>query len=436
MTKFEKLALLTPTVNSDSVADNILRIALDIGAGLLKSGAEIHRVELAIDKICKAYGAAHVEVFTINSLILASIRMNDGSYSSQNRRITTISTHLLCMERYNSLSRKICVETPDFDEVDAEIREIKKKDRYPVWRTLVGYTLASGGFAVFFGGSVMDALAAAVIGFFMGLLSLPQKFYGNDATKTLILSFVGGLLSCTSIIIGLGDNMDMIAIGTIMLVIPGLWLSNATRDLLYADTLAGTVKTVQAVITALMIAIGYALSIALLGRYCPEYVGGAPFEGHWRILAGIISAVAGTVGFSLIFKIGLRRLWVVSLCGLLSYVVYESFISVSHDILAASFASAVSIALFSEICARVFRAPTNLFLFPGCIPIIPGSALYYTVYNMLSLNFDAALDSLKTTAQTVLGIALGFMLISIFFGNLTRLVIYLKKKWKKKDEES
>ena len=67
MTKFEKLALLTPTVNSDSLVDNILRISLDIGAGLLRSGAEIHRVELAIEKICHAYGAAHVEVFTINS---------------------------------------------------------------------------------------------------------------------------------------------------------------------------------------------------------------------------------------------------------------------------------------------------------------------------------------------------------------------------------
>ena len=150
MTKFEKLALLTPTVNSDSLVDNILRISLDIGAGLLRSGAEIHRVELAIEKICHAYGAAHVEVFTINSLILASIRMNDGSYSSQNRRITSISTNLRCMEQYNSLSRKICIETPDFEEVDAEIRESKKKDKYPLWLILIGYIFASGGFAVFF----------------------------------------------------------------------------------------------------------------------------------------------------------------------------------------------------------------------------------------------------------------------------------------------
>lgn len=428
MTKFEKLALLTPTVNSDSLVDNILRISLDIGAGLLRSGAEIHRVELAIEKICHAYGAAHVEVFTINSLILASIRMNDGSYSSQNRRITSISTNLRCMEQYNSLSRKICIETPDFEEVDAEIREIKKKDKYPLWLILIGYIFASGGFAVFFGGSLLDALAAGIIGLVMGVLAIPKNVYGNDATKTLALSFAGGMLTCLSVMLGIGENMDMIAIGTIMLVIPGLWLSNATRDLLYADTLAGTVKTVQAVITAIMIAIGYAISIFLLGKHCPVYSGGAPFVGHWRFVAGMISSVAGTIGFALIFKIALRKLWIVSICGLLAFVVYEGFLTLSGNILVASFASAIALALLSEICARVFRAPTNMFLFPGCIPIIPGSALYYTMYNLLSLSFPAALESLKVTAQTVLGIALGFMLVSISFSGFTHSLAYIKAK--------
>ena len=52
MTKFEELALVTPSVTSDSRADNILRIALDIGEGLLKSGAEVRRVEITIEKIC------------------------------------------------------------------------------------------------------------------------------------------------------------------------------------------------------------------------------------------------------------------------------------------------------------------------------------------------------------------------------------------------
>ena len=116
----EKLNILHTTThseNSSSTVDNIVRIALDIGEGLLKSGAEIHRVEDAIQHICKAYGAAHIEVFSIQSLIVTAVRMPDGSYSSQSRRITSISNHLRCLEYYNRLSRDICKNTPDFDEV-------------------------------------------------------------------------------------------------------------------------------------------------------------------------------------------------------------------------------------------------------------------------------------------------------------------------------
>ena len=53
-------------------------------------------------------------------------------------------------------------------------------------------------------------------------------------------------------------------IGTIMLQIPGVAFSAALRDLLCGDVLAGSMKTVQAVLLALMIAFGYLLSMLLM----------------------------------------------------------------------------------------------------------------------------------------------------------------------------
>jgi uncharacterized membrane protein YjjP (DUF1212 family) len=61
----------------------LLCLALDIGEGILKSGGEISRVEDTVSRICRAYGAIHVEVFAIPSVIIASIRMEDGEYSAQ-----------------------------------------------------------------------------------------------------------------------------------------------------------------------------------------------------------------------------------------------------------------------------------------------------------------------------------------------------------------
>ena len=430
MNKYDRASLITPTVNSDSFADNTLRIALDIGEGLLTSGAEVRRVEYAIEKICHAYGASHVEVFSINSLIIASVRMPDGSYSSQTRRILNASNHLLCLERYNSLSRRICAETPDFDTVDNAIREIKKKARYPFWLVLIGNIFAASGFAILFGGSLRDALAAGIVAIFVFLLSQVESQYLNGITKTLFLSFVAGLLTCVSIMLEIGENMDMVVIGTIMLLIPGLFLGNATRDLLYGDTLAGSLKVVQAVISAVMIAIGYAMAIFLLGRFCPIYDGVAPFGAIEGIIYKNICAIVGTIGFALMFKISPSKLWIVSLCGLATYVSYELTLALTTNVLIAAFASSILLAILSEVCARLLHTPSNVFLFTGCIPIVPGGGLYYSMYNLLTFESENALIHISSTLQILLGIALGLILTSVAFGMLLETIEKIKKKAK------
>ena len=430
----EKLTLTASPEDPDGVADNILRISLDIGEGLLRSGAEIRRVEDAIERICKAYGASHVEVFSIHSLIIASVRLPDGSYSSQNRRVLNVSNHLLCLERYNSLLRKLCATPLPFEQVDEEIREIKKKSKYPLSLTVLGNMLAASGFAVLFGGSLRDAGAAALIGLIVTFLAQIKTQYFNDTTKTLFLSFVSGMLTCLSVMVGVGENMDMIAIGTIMLLVPGLWLGNATRDLLYGDTLAGTVKTVHACITAIMIAIGYAFSFFLVGKYCPVYTGGAPF-GEFSLLTGTISALVGTLGFAFMFKLSPSKLWITGICGIATYIIYELCLRFGTNELIAAFIACAALSIFSEICARIFRTPTNVFLFTGCIPIVPGGALYYTMYHLLSLNIPKALEYLKVTGQILLGVALGLSLASVCFGLTLEFIDWLKKKKTDIDQE-
>ena len=55
-------------------AEYLLCLALDVGEGMLKNGGEVSRVENTVERICKAYGAVHVEVFSIISVIHASAK--------------------------------------------------------------------------------------------------------------------------------------------------------------------------------------------------------------------------------------------------------------------------------------------------------------------------------------------------------------------------
>lgn len=245
-------------------AGDILAIALDVGAETLRVGGEIHRVEDTVTRICRAYGAEAVEVFAITSLITAEVRMPDGSYATRNRRVPSTYNHLARLEALNALSRTICKQPISKGEVNARLEEIRRYRPVPEWLCYLGGMLATGGFAVFFGGTLLDGLAAAVIAFFLTLFARTRPLQINSMVKSLISSFAAGLLSVLCVTIGFGTHVDKIIIGTIMLEIPGLSFGNALRDLLCGDTLAGTMRLIQAILQALMIALGYMAALVLL----------------------------------------------------------------------------------------------------------------------------------------------------------------------------
>lgn len=52
-------------------------------------------------------------------------------------------------------------------------------------------------------------------------------------------------------------------IGTIMLSIPGLTVGNAMRDIMNSDTLSGIIELINAVFTALSIALGFSAAVLI-----------------------------------------------------------------------------------------------------------------------------------------------------------------------------
>ena len=258
-----------PTSDGTSVptdAGSILSIALDVAAETLRAGGEIHRVEGTVSHICRAYGAVAVDVFAITSLITAEVRMPDGSYATMNRRVPSTYNHLARLEALNALSRTICKSPISAAEVKARLEEIRLYRPVPEWLCYLGGMLSCGGFAVFFGGTVLDGLAAAVIAFFLTLFARLRPLRINSMVKSLISSFAAGILSVLCVMMGFGNHVDKIIIGTIMLEIPGLSFGNALRDLLCGDTLAGTMRFIQAILQTLMIALGYMAALVLFNQ--------------------------------------------------------------------------------------------------------------------------------------------------------------------------
>lgn len=246
--------------------DELLTCALDIGEQMLMSGAEIARVEDSIERICRAYQAEQVHVFSITSSMLLTVRAADGETLTQTRRIRSYTTDLDRLDRLNSLSRYVCRHTPPADYIRSELRAIAARKTYPPAALCATAAMIAGALTLFFGGDAVDAAASAVIAVLVRLLqTLLQRLDANRVFESTLCAATAGALAILAVFFGLGHHEDMIIIGNIMLLIPGVVLTNSIRDMLSGDMISGLLRLSESVVLAVAIAIGFALSAALLG---------------------------------------------------------------------------------------------------------------------------------------------------------------------------
>lgn len=247
-------------------AEQLISCTLDIGEQMLLSGAEIGRVEDSMRLICTAYGCTRVDAFTITSSIVVSLITGDGKHITQTRRINAGKTDLTKVHRLNDLSRKICTEKPDYDFVEQRLSEICEAKTYPLWFEALASALIAGAFTLFFGGDFFDGIAACLLGLCCRYLTHIMERAGmNQVFVNVAATFVLCLLSSGMTRIGIGHDPDKMMIGTIMLLIPGIALTNSVRDLISGDIMSGLLRFFNSLLVAAAIAAGYIVAGNILG---------------------------------------------------------------------------------------------------------------------------------------------------------------------------
>lgn len=246
--------------------EKVLSLALDIAKNMVKCGAEVNRAEQAVMRICYAYGMEKAQVFSVVSMIIATVVDEESGAHTQMRRSYSYGVNFGRLEKLNSLSRRICAETPDLDLVRLELEKICIEDKAFRLKYCAGYMLAAAAFTVFFGGTALDALASVPIAAAIYVMQTYIRVKGASRLFfTTLESAVAGFLALCFVHFGLGNNADLIMIGDIMLLIPGLQLINAIREMLCGDLMSGMLRLLESIILAIAIAGGFALPMYLWG---------------------------------------------------------------------------------------------------------------------------------------------------------------------------
>ena len=262
-----------------------LELVTRIGEVLLKNGGEIFRVQQTMQLVAKAYGIPGFQVYVLANGLFVSMQeegrtitrpvesgdaagqehlfgqehlASQAHLASQVRYVPLSSVHLGRVAAVNNLSREIVAQKYTVEEASQKIEQI---DKLPFTSNAVQTLmsgLGAGAFCILFGGSLLDSAAAFLSGLVLWIFVLFLTARG--ANKIMVNILASALVTAMGVLFfhlfSFGDSMDMIVIGSIVPLLPGVPLTNSIRDYLNGDYLSGTIRMIDAVLVACCIALG------------------------------------------------------------------------------------------------------------------------------------------------------------------------------------
>ena len=241
--------------------DELLNMAAELGYQLMRSGAEIYRVEESVRRLLHAYGLDGPEVFAIPNCVIVSVTTPEGHPITRMRRVPAHGTDIELLERCNSLCRHLCAGPPPLDEAQEAVSALRSAiPRYSPRQVLLGYGVAPAFFAPLFGGGPADTASAFLCGLAVGACLLyGGRFIGaNSFFRTAVCSALASLLALLLVRSGLGESVDIVTISALMVLVPGMALTTAMREIMAGDTFSALSRTADAILTASAIALGAA----------------------------------------------------------------------------------------------------------------------------------------------------------------------------------
>ncbi len=245
---------------SAAETEDLLNFCCELGRQLMQNGAEMYRVEESIQRILDAYQCKWSEVFAIPSCIIVNIQEQENHTKAV--RVKGAGNDLHKLNELNALCRDICREKPVLKQAWQKLHAIMGEPKYSLLLSYMAYGFAAFFFTLFYGGVLLDAVVAFACGLIVKrTVSYMQEVRANIFFTNLVASYLLAVLPLGLIWAGTPVNLDMVIIGAIMLLVPGIAITNVMRDVLAGDFLTAVTRFAEVLIVAMGITIGVALAI-------------------------------------------------------------------------------------------------------------------------------------------------------------------------------
>lgn len=409
--------------------NSVLMLAVKAGEIMLKSGAEVYRTEDTMERICRSCGFPFAECLITTTGIFASLGDKTLGTDVQTviKRIRRLSTDLEKVSLVNAYVRAFVAQSSHSEaDIQAGLLELDRIDStkgffLPI--RLLAMVLIALFYTMMNGGSLVDGLFTTGIAVVAYLFSRGvERLRINRFIVVFASCFLVAALALLVYNLGLCSSLSAMIIGSIIVFLPGVAITNAARDLLSGDMLAGVSRATESILVSIAIAGG----VGIFLRFGPAAIH-PDIHMEFALPLAFLFAFIGTMGIAVMLNIPRRHLLFVGIIAACGWVVYQVVIGTGNSRILGCFLGTCTIALLAEVATRLAKDAATLFIVPAIFPLVPGKVMYAAMLEMINGNPDAAIITGSEAVLMAGGIAVALLVMI----SLTRITSSLYRRARK-----
>ena len=204
---------------------------------------------------------------------------------------------------------------------------------------------------------------------------------------------------------------ETVILSGLVVLFPGLAMTVALRELSTQNLASGVARFAGALTTLLKIIIGVALGSQFIARHDSAHFIMGRQPGLPEILAWLILPIT-VLSFTILFRAPLRKvplIMIAVIVGLATSRLGSYWAGPNFGI----FFAGCSVAIVSNIIARIYKRPSSVTLVPGVIMLVPGSLTYRSLMEFWSADAVTGVQNGINALFFAAALAAGLL-----FGNL------------------
>ncbi|HEY0179461.1 MAG TPA: threonine/serine exporter family protein [Dokdonella sp.] len=275
----------------------------------------------------------------------------------------------------------------------------------------LSYGVSAASIAAILHSSWAGVATSALVGLVIGVVSLISLERPNIAAASEALSALLATLVATAVAVFVAPiEVRSVVIASLIVLMPGLTLTTAVRELSSQHLISGTARMMGAIATLLKLAFGTvaAAQLGVLLGWVPRDAPSAPVP---RWTEGV-AVLAAAFAFAVLFRSPRSQVGVVVGAVVLGYLCTQiggAYVAPAFGV----FLGGLVIGAASNVFARLAQRPGALVREPGIILLVPGSVAFRTLSFVLERDVLLGLDTAITLVTLLVSIVAGLL-----FGDL------------------